>query len=182
MNPFNEVCCLYDSPCEIDQSWTTFESHTECVCSTKEFSCELDCSETGYVKDNQGCETCECQCAEGETTYDEETCEHCTCFTGSWTCTTAPCDAICTPGNVQASNDNCNTCACTEQFSWVCTELDCTTPEDNICKPPSANECEKKDFWGQTPTGKCCPYDSACSVPMVYPKFASLEECQNASD
>ena len=182
LNPHNGNCCPYESSCAIEKDWEQFDTHQACACSLKEFICDLDCSATGYVQDSDGCDTCQCKCVDGEETYDEETCESCACFAGNWTCTIAPCDAVCTPGDLEPANDNCNTCACSDDFEWICTELDCTSPEDNICKPPAPNVCEKKDFWGQTPTGKCCAYDSACSVPLSYPKFPSLEECQTSTE
>jgi hypothetical protein len=105
-------------------------------------ACDLYC-EHGYVQDENGCEMCACaepplcDAPEGPHYYVGNSVEECTmidfiCAEGTdYFANECGCGCVgaqCFPGDRRDAEDGCNTCECTEDGFWACTEIAC--PEE----------------------------------------------------
>jgi hypothetical protein len=86
------------------------------------------CNTCGCIDGNWACTAIGCPeiCTLGD--RKSEGCESCVCAdTGSgpeWLCNS---DLCCEPGSTRSTDDGCNTCTCSADQQWECTERDCAT-------------------------------------------------------
>lgn len=147
----DETCCEMPDPCSVPEGYEIFNTRKECVADANVCPAPVDsggdCAQVityGRTEDGLCCEyptPCSLPAGvEAHPTLAE-------CQTGSSTCT---------EGETKPAGDGCNTCTCTADGDWACTEIacdpgSCQTDEDcvvtgcsgQLCAPsPTASTCE----------------------------------------
>lgn len=87
------------------------------------------------------------------------------------------------PGRVAPAEDGCNTCTCTEESEWACTERGCDPGPTVECPEPlplaDGMTCSAVVVYGLSEeTGACCLFPSPCQVPAGFKSFYSQDECE----
>ncbi|MCA9539230.1 MAG: hypothetical protein KC620_10115 [Myxococcales bacterium] len=111
-----------ENPCHPGDRRLGAEGCGECVCS----------DDGAWVCPDIAC-IHEC---EGVPAPDAGACMACECVEGEWNCLPTPCPMpFCEPGEQRPADDGCNTCTCTDDFEWACTERACPPAEceDVLC-------------------------------------------------
>lgn len=121
----------------------------QCICTGGEWACTLrDCS----------------VCTVGQMRQDD--CGSCWCADNgdgpTWNCTANLCPVECEAGETKPADDGCNTCTCTMQGTWSCTDTACPAcmPGETMPASDGCNTCMCYDgMWGCTM--------ALCNEPLV---------------
>jgi hypothetical protein len=111
-----------------------------CICTGGEWACTMRDCQTCTIGETRSSECGSCWCADNG---DGPT----------WNCTANVCPTECTAGESKMAEDGCNTCTCTTEGTWSCTEALCHECVDGQSMPSSdgCNTCTcMAGTWGCT--------------------------------